>query len=157
MPLASFKSGRRQHRKPSTSLLEEDKKIRFENISEETNKTTTTSSSTTAFGLQFLDVPKGDDMRIYDLRIDKEFYLLFGAFSTLMAYLLPSQFPTGKRLCPNYLYVYCLFVSDSILLLANKQFYNIGVFTTLSELLNDFFNGHVSLHILLFQVCTRMV
>ncbi|KAG5884954.1 hypothetical protein JTB14_026552 [Gonioctena quinquepunctata] len=42
-------------------------------------------------GLQFLDIPKGDDTRIQNARLDEE-YLLFEVFSKLMAYLQPSGF-----------------------------------------------------------------
>ncbi|CAH0552998.1 unnamed protein product [Brassicogethes aeneus] len=50
------------------------------------------SNSPITDGLQFLDVPRGDDMRIPGLRILNE-YLLFGPFSTLMGYLQPAGFP----------------------------------------------------------------
>ncbi|XP_015840878.1 prominin-1 isoform X2 [Tribolium castaneum] len=61
-----------------------DKKIRFENI---------TGISARISGLQFLDVPKGDEMRIHNLRLEEE-YLLFEVFSSLMGYLQLSEFPT---------------------------------------------------------------
>lgn len=64
----------------------QDKEIRFENI---------TKISARISGLQFLDVPKGDEMRIYNLRLEEE-YLLFEAFSSLMEYLQLNKFPTGK-------------------------------------------------------------
>lgn len=47
-------------------------------------------------GVQFLEIPKGDDMHIKDLGFDQE-YLLFEAFSKLMAYLQPSGFPSGNK------------------------------------------------------------
>ncbi|XP_044259309.1 prominin-1 isoform X2 [Tribolium madens] len=61
-----------------------DKKIRFENI---------TKISARISGLQFLDVPKGEEMRIRNLRLEGE-HLLFEVFSNLMEYLQLSEFPT---------------------------------------------------------------
>ncbi|XP_066248554.1 uncharacterized protein prom [Euwallacea similis] len=43
-------------------------------------------------GLQFLDTPKGDDLKIHELQL-KDQLLLFEPFSSLMGYLLPSEFP----------------------------------------------------------------
>lgn len=54
----------------------------------------TNVSATRDSSLQFLDVPKGDDMRIHDLKLNEE-YLLFEAFSQLMGYLQPTGFPSG--------------------------------------------------------------
>ncbi|RZB40692.1 Prominin domain containing protein, partial [Asbolus verrucosus] len=61
-----------------------DKKIRFENI---------TKISARISGLEFLDVPKGDEMRIHNLRLEEQ-YLLFEVFSSLMGYLQLGEFPT---------------------------------------------------------------
>lgn len=51
---------------------------------------------TTQSDLLFLDLPKGDDMRIHDLRLQDE-YLLFEAFSDLMGYLQPSGSLSGNK------------------------------------------------------------
>ncbi|XP_049820384.1 prominin-1 isoform X2 [Aethina tumida] len=79
----AFKLNGLQTNLTSTSQVK-DKKIRFENIAK---------TSARNRGLQFLDVPKGDDMRIHDLRHNEE-HLLFEAFSYLMGYLQPAGFPT---------------------------------------------------------------
>ncbi|CAH1126017.1 unnamed protein product [Ceutorhynchus assimilis] len=46
------------------------------------------------FRLQFLDIPTGDDLKIHELQLENEL-LLFEAFSGLMGYLLPGEFPIG--------------------------------------------------------------
>ncbi|XP_074027716.1 prominin isoform X2 [Leptinotarsa decemlineata] len=53
----------------------------------------TKSSFSESADLQFLEIPKGDDMRIHDVRLDEE-HLLFEVFSELMVYLQPSGFPS---------------------------------------------------------------
>ncbi|KAK9685771.1 Prominin [Popillia japonica] len=45
-------------------------------------------------GLQFLDVPEGDGMRIHDLKLDDE-NAIFSIFSMLVGYLQPDEFPLG--------------------------------------------------------------
>ncbi|XP_050514518.1 prominin-1 isoform X4 [Diabrotica virgifera virgifera] len=62
----------------------DDGKIKHKNI---------TTSSTRNSGMPFLEIPKGDDMRIQELKLDEE-YLIFGAFSTLMGFLQPTGFPS---------------------------------------------------------------
>lgn len=54
-----------------------------------------TQRTTLNSGLQFLDIPKGDDLKIIELQLENGF-LLFEAFSSLMGYLLPREFPIGK-------------------------------------------------------------
>jgi hypothetical protein len=69
-----------------SETLARDEKIRFENI---------TKISTRISDLQFLDVPKGDGMRLHNLRLEEE-YLLFEVFTGLMGYLQVNDFPAGK-------------------------------------------------------------
>ncbi|XP_057652213.1 prominin-1 isoform X2 [Diorhabda carinulata] len=69
--------------------------------------------------LPFLEIPKGDDMRIQELRLDEE-YLIFGAFSILMGFLQPPGFPldllreTLNQRIPRYLLVLQVFKMDII-------------------------------------------
>ncbi|XP_060535585.1 prominin-1 [Cylas formicarius] len=51
------------------------------------------SNKETSSGLEFLDVPEGDDMRIQELKLEEK-YPLFELFSTLVSYLQPSEFPS---------------------------------------------------------------
>lgn len=72
--------------------LAADSKIKSKNSQEQQRHV-----GNTQFGLQFLEIPKGDDMRIHDLRLEDE-YLLFEAFTDLMGYLQPSgSLPGNKR------------------------------------------------------------
>ncbi|KAJ8922086.1 hypothetical protein NQ315_008727 [Exocentrus adspersus] len=50
------------------------------------------TSSFSLSRLHFLDVPKGDDMRVSDLKLNEEF-LVFEVFSHLTAFLQPAGFP----------------------------------------------------------------
>ncbi|CAG9823840.1 unnamed protein product, partial [Phaedon cochleariae] len=81
--LHSYKSGTTDIRTSNFDI--KDNKIRFRN-------NTKSPSDVRDSRLPFLDVPKGDDLRFHELRLDEE-YLLFEAFSKLMAYLQPSGFP----------------------------------------------------------------
>ncbi|KAH1029058.1 hypothetical protein HUJ05_002359 [Dendroctonus ponderosae] len=60
----------------------------------EPTKDNLTRHNTANSGLQFLDIPLGDDLKIRDLQLENQF-VLFEAFSKLTGYLLPSQFPIG--------------------------------------------------------------
>ncbi|CAG9864095.1 unnamed protein product [Phyllotreta striolata] len=62
-------------------------------------------------GLSFIDVPKGDDPRLQELRLDEE-YSIFGAFSTLMGFLQPTGFPADiiRDVVRNRLPLYLLVI-----------------------------------------------
>ncbi|XP_066156277.1 uncharacterized protein prom isoform X2 [Euwallacea fornicatus] len=60
-------------------------------VKELTNDNLTSNNSDNS-GLQFLDTPKGDDLKIHELQLEDQ-PLLFEPFSSLMGYLLPSEFP----------------------------------------------------------------
>ncbi|XP_076275431.1 prominin isoform X3 [Rhynchophorus ferrugineus] len=51
-----------------------------------------TYKSAEDFGLRFLDIPMGDELKIRDLHFQDE-HLLFQTFSSLMGYLFPLEFP----------------------------------------------------------------